>query len=345
MAYSALIRAALETLAATSAPRRLPPPPDFSGFGVTLHHVRPKQLAKFDPNGILSVTPDFLDAFLAHWKAKGWRFVPVTELVGAEPHPDGPRRITVTLDDGFRDNLQHALPVFRRHSVPFTIYVCPGFCDRTSELWWEALGRIIAGADVVAVDGHGPAPVVPARTPGEKYRAFRLWMKWLTTEVDETRQRVAIRALATAHGLDLAELARELVMDWDEIRAIARDPLCGIGAHTMTHPALARIAPDLALAEMRESADRIEAEIGVRPRTIAFPYGYPAAASAREARLADEAGFAASFTTRPGYISTRGSRHALPRISMNGLYQELRYLEVLLTPGVWQLRNRFSSQR
>ncbi|MDQ3560032.1 MAG: polysaccharide deacetylase, partial [Pseudomonadota bacterium] len=102
---------------------------------------------------------------------------------------------------------------------------------------------------------------------------------------------------------------------------------------------------DAALRQMRESADRIEAEIGVRPRTIAFPYGYPAAASAREARLAEEAGFAASFTTQPGYISTRGSRHALPRVSVNGLYQELRYLDALLTPGLWRLRNRIRSRR
>ena len=56
-----------------------------------------------------------------------------------------PKRIAVTLDDGYRDNAEHALPVFRRHGVPFTIFVCPGFCDRTSELWWEALERIIAG--------------------------------------------------------------------------------------------------------------------------------------------------------------------------------------------------------
>ncbi|MBA3517142.1 MAG: polysaccharide deacetylase family protein [Rhizobiales bacterium] len=323
----------------------MPAAPDFSGFVVTLHHVRPREPGAFDPNGILSVTPEFLDSFLARFRSAGWRFVPAAELVGSGTYPDGARRLAVTLDDGFRDNLQHALPVFRRHSAPFTIYVCPGFSDRTSELWWEALERIIAAADAVAVDGHGPAPRLSARTPAEKQRAFQLWAKWLTTEADETRQRVAIRALAAAYGLNLAELARELVMDWDEVRAVAADPLCAIGAHTMTHPALARLPPDAALRQMRESADRIEAEIGVRPRTIAFPYGYPAAASAREARLAEEAGFAASFTTQPGYISTRGSRHALPRVSVNGLYQELRYLDALLTPGLWRLRNRIRSRR
>jgi hypothetical protein len=36
-----------------------------------------------------------------------------------------------------------------------------------------------------------------------------------------------------------------------------------------------------------------------------------------------------------------GSRHGLPRISVNGLYQDVRLLEVLLAPGLWSLKGRF----
>ena len=58
--------------------------------------------------------------------------------------PAQAKSIAITLDDGYRNNFEQALPVFQRHAVPFTIYVCPGFAERTSELWWEALERIIA---------------------------------------------------------------------------------------------------------------------------------------------------------------------------------------------------------
>jgi peptidoglycan/xylan/chitin deacetylase (PgdA/CDA1 family) len=229
--------------------------------------------------------------------------------------------------------------------VPFTIYVCPGFSDRTAELWWEALERIIAGADSLSLAGEGPAELLPTRGPREKRRAFRLWTEWLTAEADEARQRRAIRKLAEKYGCDLAALARDLVMDWAEIRMIAAEPLCSIGAHTMTHPALARLAPQEAMREMRGSAERIEREIGRRPSTLAFPYGYRAAAGAREAELAAEAGFAASFTTRPGYIPRAGPRHELPRISVNGLFQDVRFLDVLLTPGLWTLRDKLRNRR
>lgn len=96
---------------------------------------------------------------------------------------------------------------------------------------------------------------------------------------------------------------------------------------------------------MRESAERIEAEIGKRPQALAFPYGYLAAAGPREEVIAGEAGFAASVTTRPGYVPATGSRHGLKRVSVNGLFQDPKYLDVLLTPGLWDLRNRLRKRR
>jgi peptidoglycan/xylan/chitin deacetylase (PgdA/CDA1 family) len=100
-----------------------------------------------------------------------------------------------------------------------------------------------------------------------------------------------------------------------------------------------------AFREIYASVDRIAAEIGSRPTSIAFPYGYPSAAAAREAELARRAGLAASFTTQPGFVTFGGPRHGLPRVSVNGLFQEIRYMDVLLTPGLWQLRDRMRKLR
>jgi peptidoglycan/xylan/chitin deacetylase (PgdA/CDA1 family) len=277
---------------------------------------------------------------LGHFKQRGWRFVPVDELVADSGKEPEPHRIAVTLDDGYRDNLQYAFPVFRKHSVPFTIYVCPGFTDRTSELWWEALERMIAASDTFAPPGEASSAPAETRTPEQKRAMFERWRIWLTTVADDKRQRSVIRALAAIHELDLAALAQELVMDWHETRAIAAEPLCAIGAHTMTHAALARLPEEEALQEIQQSVERIAAEIGSRPTSIAFPYGYPSAAGAREAELAERTGLAASFTTQPGFVTDLGPRHGLPRVSVNGLFQEARYMDVLLTPGLWRIRDQ-----
>jgi peptidoglycan/xylan/chitin deacetylase (PgdA/CDA1 family) len=64
-------------------------------------------------------------------------------------------------------------------------------------------------------------------------------------------------------------------MDWDEVRTIAADPLCTIGAHTMTHPALARLSEQEARREMVDSADRIGSEIAHVRQRSRFPTAIP----------------------------------------------------------------------
>lgn len=334
-----LIGAALRGLATSGIARLLAAPPDACGLVVTLHHVRPDPQAPFRPNAHLSVTPGFVAAFVAAARQNGWHFTRLDEVVDGVREAEPGRRIAVTLDDGFRDNAEHALPVFRKLGVPFTIFVCPGFCDGQAELWWEALERIVASHDQLRSD-FAPSGSMAAATPAEKRAAYRRLERWLVAELEEDAQRSAIRDLAARHGVELAQVGRELVMSWDEVRAIAAEPLCTIGAHTMSHPALARLPAERAMAEMRDSADRIERELGSRPWSIAFPYGTAAAAGPREARLAARAGFRASFTTRPGYVAAGAGTHGLPRISLNGLFQDPVLVQPLLEPGLWRLRGR-----
>jgi peptidoglycan/xylan/chitin deacetylase (PgdA/CDA1 family) len=52
----------------------------------------------------------------------------VTELTTDRATRPG---VVVTFDDGYRDNLLHALPVLRRYAVPATIFVTTRFCDQT----------------------------------------------------------------------------------------------------------------------------------------------------------------------------------------------------------------------
>jgi len=327
------IRLALEGLALVKAPRLLPAGRGSAGMVLTLHHVRPDLPGAFAPNAGLSVTPGFLDALLLRLSAIGKRFVTLSRIVdNLQAGRAAPEEIAITLDDGYRNNAVHALPVFRRHRAPFTVFVCSGFSDRTAPLWWEALERIIAARD--SISGAG-GPSLPTRTVEEKAAAFAAWRRYLTEEVEEERVAETIVTLARASGFDIEALTPSLVMDWDEVRALAADPLASIGAHTDGHQALARLSPEMALAAMVQGADRIEEELGERPRLLAFPYGYPSACGPREAALAAEAGFRAAFTTRPGAVGADAQPHLLPRISVNGLYQDLRLQEVLVSPGLW----------
>jgi peptidoglycan/xylan/chitin deacetylase (PgdA/CDA1 family) len=94
---------------------------------------------------------------------------------------------------------------------------------------------------------------------------------------------------------------------------------------------------------MAGGARAIRARLGAAPRHFAYPVGDQSAAGPRDFRIAAELGFRTAVTTRPGVLFAEHARHttALPRISVNGEFQRLRYLDVLLSGAATALMNRF----
>jgi peptidoglycan/xylan/chitin deacetylase (PgdA/CDA1 family) len=79
----------------------------------------------------------------------------------------------------------------------------------------------------------------------------------------------------------------------------------------------------------------------VRPQHLAYPVGDPTSAGPREFRIAAELGFKTAVTTRPGVLFTAHAKHltALPRISLNGNFQQLRYVNVLMSGAATAMWN------
>jgi peptidoglycan/xylan/chitin deacetylase (PgdA/CDA1 family) len=76
---------------------------------------------------------------------------------------------------------------------------------------------------------------------------------------------------------------------------------------------------------------------------LAYPYGDRHAAGAREFALAQAAGYKTAVTTRPGMVFPESGRHltALPRVSLNGNYQDTRILPVLTSGAATAMWNGF----
>jgi hypothetical protein len=74
----------------------------------------------------------------------------------------------------------------------------------------------------------------------------------------EAQARKVTADLASKAGFDQVALCRDLIMDWNEIRALAKDPLVTIGAHTCRHFALAKLPAEEARSEISNSTSRIE---------------------------------------------------------------------------------------
>jgi peptidoglycan/xylan/chitin deacetylase (PgdA/CDA1 family) len=122
----------------------------------------------------LGYTPVSLDAVRDHYLA-------------GEPLPDG--AVLITFDDGYRDNLENALPVLRAHGYPAVLFVPIGYLGdgrplpheellvtlgvRNSTLDWDELGELEAGGVRVESHGIGHWPL-SALDPAEATREIAL---------------------------------------------------------------------------------------------------------------------------------------------------------------------------
>ena len=319
--------------------------PLFSGVGAIfmLHHVRPSREAEFAPNRHLEVTPDFLRAMLEHLQSRDIDVVTIDELHQRLTIRNFSRRFACfTFDDGYRDNRDCALPVMREFNAPFTVFVTSDFADGRGRLWWIALERVIAKAETLEVTIGGTPVQLDTTTAANKQAAFDRLHDWLRA-LPEFELRREMQALCIRHGIDQAAICGDLCMSWRELKEFAADPLVTIGAHSISHCNLAKQSEEVATFEMRESRARIELALQTDVVHLAYPYGDRMAAGAREFAIARTAGYKTAVTTRPGMIFCESGRHltALPRVSLNGNYQNERILPVLTSGAATAMWNGF----
>ncbi|MGI8724110.1 MAG: polysaccharide deacetylase family protein [Methyloceanibacter sp.] len=252
------------------------------------------------------------------------------------------RFVSFTFDDGYRDILEHAYPLFKAHGLPMTIYVPTDFPDGKGELWWLALEKIVARAeDGIELCRNGDLWQLPTGTVAEKQRSFEQIYWWLRS-LDESTQRQIVSVLADRYGIDMAKDCRDLIMTWER-SGRAADPLVTIGARTRGHYAVSKLTPLERHRRAGRRAGRIERELGVRPEHFSFPYGDPGSAGRREFALARELGFKTAVTTRKGMLFPAHAAHltALPRVSLNGDYRSLTYTALYLSGAPFALWSGF----
>lgn len=325
-----LIKYALVTFASTGLARLVEPVTGGRGAILMLHRVRPKMSRAFQPNNHLEITPQFLDEALSGLRNLGVDFVSMDEVPERLKSKTGRRFIAVTLDDASLDNLTFALDVFEYNKCPFTVFATSGFLDRSALPWWIVLEEVIAQHAVVdarAIEGSKAEIVGSLQQKNQVFKSlsekFRL--------IPEQDKQQKIRHFAADHNLPTDVLMDENFLDWDQLEDLAESPLATIGGHTVSHPMLARLSPRQVSEEILSGADRLEDETGNSPDHFAYPYGDIASADSDTFRQARELGFSTAVTTRGGVLKGGGRENlfALPRLSVNGHFQDFRALRAL----------------
>lgn len=235
------------------------------------------------------------------WLKQCFNVLPLDDAARALKHGALPARAAaITFDDGYADNCTNALPLLQRHSLPATFFIATGFLDG-GRMWNDTLIESIRSAndELVELDAYG-IDALPIRSIEEKRRAIKTIIPALKHLPGEERD----EAVAAVAAQCKAPLPDDLMLTTAQLKALHAAGM-SIGAHTVSHPILARCSEDEARREIDDSRAHLENVLDERVSLFAYPNGklgedYTGA----HAKLVAELGFEAAVSTNPG-----ASRH------------------------------------
>ena len=283
------------------------------GIVYMLHHISKKNPEGIPTNEDLKISPQFLEEIILRYKKQGFDFISLnklSEIISSKETPEHPF-IVITIDDGYLDNYTEAFPVFERQQVPFAIFVATDFIDKRVILWWDILEDLILKNNSVKMGENE----YQCQTFQEKWDVFRI-LREKILQFDQKNLEHELREAFNNYDIDWYEPVRRKAMSWELIKTISKHPLCTIGAHTVSHPALNQLSDKEFRKEIADGVAKLEEAIGKPIQHFAYPYGSPNEIGEREYNLISEFNFKTVFTSYGGCITESNKKQIthLPRV-------------------------------
>jgi peptidoglycan/xylan/chitin deacetylase (PgdA/CDA1 family) len=234
--------------------------------------------------------------------------------------PLRPYCMVLTLDDGYRNNLTHALPILEKLSIPATFFVSTGMTDGRSCYWIDRIDFALQhnpAREMTIRIGNDSVPInlETRATLSESYLRLRLAMKRGFAKDFEQKANALAAKLEDEAGVSLFDSINNdpwaAVMNWDEIRRCSARGV-EIGSHTVDHTRLSFVDRDTAANQLERSKAMLE-ENGVPCSVLAYPNGDY---NQEVAALTNAAGYMGAVTTDLG-LNRRGDNvYTLKRLTL-----------------------------
>ena len=214
------------------------------------------------------------------------------------------REVSLTFDDGLRNNFTVVNPILEKLNLPATFFVCPDLIDRGAWLWnHEARERLRSLSDHArtALAGEVGAPATAVEAIVEWMKALALPDRYA---VDE-----AIRKATASFQKTPEQHTRFDLMDWTELGRL-NPRLISIGSHTSSHPILSVLDEDSLEREIAGSRRQLELRLGREVPHFCYPNGSHSPTVVNCARRH----YRAAVTTDAAFVRNNPDAHLLPRI-------------------------------
>lgn len=260
-----------------------------------------------EKNKNLEITPEFFETIVLRYKQEGYQFISLSNFLAKKKKRwNRCKYVTITFDDGYKDNLVEALPICQKYSVPFTIYVSTSMLTRTAFLWWYVLEEILMSNTEIKLGNE----ICVIKSLDEKNAMFdkihAILSQRDTNECQQWFDEMGFNWIETNQRLN-----NQLCLSNDDLIFLAKEKLCTIGSHTVSHARLTKLSPNLCAIELIESKKYLEQLIQKTVLHFSYPYGDM---NGSVVAAVHECEYKSAVTVRNGSVSKKDEMLELNRV-------------------------------
>ena len=274
------------------------------------HRVNPVRDVLWDP-----MAPELFEKIM-QFVSKKYEVLSLHELCLNKPITKKPP-LAITFDDGFRDYVDYALPVLKKHNFHSTMFVVTDCVDQNLPTWTYVMDYLFYHTKKLTLPAFDYGAdcatyAVYSWQHKEEQIAYCRKFKQHLKKVSNTKRNAIMQSFMTA--FDDVLVPRNLMLTWDELRAFKNEQV-DIGSHSVSHPPLATIEDDAELErELKVSGEIIEKQLGSFPISISYPVG---SYSDRVKRISEKVGYKIGLAVdQKLYDTDKRNLFAVPRIEL-----------------------------
>jgi len=287
---------------------------------VIYHRVLP------EPDLLLGQKGDIAN-FDAHLRilSRNFNILPLSQAVQMLKTNTLPSRaVCITFDDGYADNAEIALPILKKYSAVATFFVSSGVLNG-GRMWNDTVIESVRRAqgeqlDLTQLDLGNHS----IKTLTERREVLFMLIEKLKYMPQEQRKSL-VDKLSAVIGEKLPD---NLMMTSDQVQELHREGM-EIGAHTVSHPILARVDNTVAYREIADGKVMLEELTNAPVRLFAYPNGKPNKDYLIDhVKIVKHLGFEAAVSTAWGAAQSSDDVYQLPRFTPWDLNENLFVLRM-----------------
>ncbi len=254
---------------------------------------------------------------------KHYTFVSMEDLFNREPKAFSSKpRAVITMDDGYQNNIDIALPILKNFGIKPTLFVSTFHISTQQPFWFDRLDYALqkVHSSVFTVSSHGFSFQFRNSNREElrqSYRQFRAKLKIFFS--DDIEMNEAVWNITTDLEKQTNQSLTDIIQDdlwskpatWSDLKACSENQSLSIGNHTKNHIRIGHVAENHCVNQLVSAKNDIYEQIGKAPRFFCYPDGsYSESAKAN----VQSTGHEAALTVKRGLNDSLEDPFLLKRI-------------------------------